>query len=268
MVDSLARPWIGLTLVAESPSTNADLVQAARTGAAPLWSVLVAEHQSAGRGRLGRTWTTAPGVALTFSALVPATADPGWIPLLTGLALAEAIEERYAVRPVLKWPNDVLAPAGNAEPPAASGGGKLAGILCEMTALPGGNGAPERRAVVIGIGLNVDQLDGELPVPTATSLRQMCGGHPDGLTREGLLLTVLDRLASRIGDWVRDPAAVREAYRSSCSTIGQQVRVDLGAGDLSTGSALRIDDDGRLVVDLGRGPQALAAGDVTHVRPA
>ena len=258
MVDNLARPWIGLTLVPESPSTNADLVSAAATGAAAPWSVLVAEHQSAGRGRLGRTWTTVPGAALTFSALVPAPPAPGWVPLVTALALAETVEERYAVRPALKWPNDLLAPDGS---PAA--GRKVAGILCEMTSLPG---RPDR-GVVIGVGLNVDQDRSELPVETATSLREMTGGHPCGLSRETLLLAVLDRLATRVQDWVRDPAWVRAAYRSSCSTLGRKIRVDLGAGDVRTGTAVRIDDDGRLVVDLGGTERALAAGDVTHVLP-
>ena len=257
LVDDLARPWIGLTLVTHSPSTNADRVRAATTGAAPPWTVLVAERQSAGRGRLGRTWSTEPGVALTFSALVPAPAEPGWLALVTGLALAEAIEEVYAVRPALKWPNDLLAPVGS-----SAAGRKLAGILCELTSTPGAG-----RGVVIGIGLNVDHVVEELPVPTATSLREVAGGHPPGLTRESLLLTLLNHVSTRVQDWGRDPDPVREAYRLSCSTLGQQIRVDLGPEGVQTGTAVRIDDDGRLVVDVGGTIRALAAGDVTHVRP-
>lgn len=258
LVDNLARPWIGITLVAESPSTNADLVRGAAAGSALPWSVLVAEHQSAGRGRLGRTWTTGSGTTLTFSALVPTPPDPGWLPLLTGLAVADAIEDWYAVRPTLKWPNDLLAPVGS-----VAAGRKLAGILCELTATPDGPG----RAVVVGIGINVDQGAAELPVPTATSLREMSGGHPPGISRERLLLSVLNRLGSRAQDWVRDPASVRAAYRSSCSTLDQEIRVDLGPEGVRTGAARRIDDDGRLVVDLDGAERALAAGDVTHVRP-
>lgn len=258
LTDGLTAPWTRLELVPESASTNADLTRAAVTGSAGPWSVLVAEHQSAGRGRLGRTWTTTPGTALTFSALVPAPEHPGWVPLITGLSLAEAIADRYATRPELKWPNDLLAPAGT---PVA--GRKLAGILCELTTLAGGEAA-----VVIGIGLNVDQDEAELPVPTATSLRALTGSQPAGLTREDLLLDILDRLATRLTDWVSEPQTVRAAYRSGCATVGRQVRVDLGVGEIQEGTALAIDDSGCLVVDLGGEVRSLAAGDVTHVRPA
>lgn len=253
----LNRPWTDLTLVAESGSTNADLARDARAGTALPWSVLVAEHQSAGRGRLGRTWTTVPGATLTFSALVPTPASPGWVPLLTGLALADTIQDLYAVRPSLKWPNDLLEPAG--DDPSVDGpvlGRKLAGILCELTTA----------GIVIGIGLNVDQTEAELPVPTATSLRQHAGDHPPGLTRERLLASILDRLAAVLQAWASDPDAVREAYRSSCSTLGRQVRVDLGTSGVIVGQAVGIDDDGRLVVSVAGEPLALAAGDVTHVR--
>lgn len=288
--------------MAETGSTNADLARSARAGSARPWSVLVAEHQSAGRGRLGRAWTTIPGATLTFSALVPVPAAPGWVPLLTGLALADAIEELYAVRPYLKWPNDLLArvvepeddpdgvpgaepsaepvepdgvpdaelvePDGvpDAEPvepgsvPDAEPGGvlgrKLAGILCELTPV----------GIVVGIGLNVDQVDAELPVPTAGSLRQLAGAHPPGLTRERLLLRILAHLARVLEEWGRDPDAVREAYRSSCATLGRQVRVDLGARGIHRANAEAIDDDGRLVASWGGEVHALSAGDVTHVR--
>ena len=288
--------------MAETGSTNADLARSARAGSARPWSVLVAEHQSAGRGRLGRAWTTSPGATLTFSALVPVPAAPGWVPLLTGLALADAIEELYAVRPYLKWPNDLLArvvepeddpdgvpgaepsaepvepdgvpdaelvePDGvpDAEPvepgsvPDAEPGGvlgrKLAGILCELTPV----------GIVVGIGLNVDQVDAELPVPTAGSLRQLAGAHPPGLTRERLLLRILVHLARVLEEWGRDPDAVREAYRSSCATLGRQVRVDLGARGIHRANAEAIDDDGRLVASWGGEVHALSAGDVTHVR--
>lgn len=205
----------------------------------------MAEHQSAGRGRLGRTWTSIPGAGLTFSALVPTPERPGWVPLLTGLAVADAIQTRYAVRPGLKWPNDLLW-----------SGRKVAGILCELTT----------SGIVIGIGINVDQSEDELPVATAGSLRLLTGSHPPGLTREGLLLEVLARLAERLADWGRAPDEVRAAYRRSCLTLGREVRVDLGQRGQKEGRALDVDDDGRLVLDLGDGVEALSAGDVTHVR--
>lgn len=245
LAGNLPHPWSTLRLVPESASTNADLVAAATRGQALPWTVLVAEHQSAGRGRLGRTWSSTAGAGLTFSAFVPTPQRPGWVPLLTGLAVAEAVQSLYAVRPGLKWPNDLLW-----------SGRKVAGILCELT----GGG------IVIGIGLNVDHTEDELPVPTAGSLRLLADGHPPGLRRERILLEVLDRLGERLADWGRDEDRVREAYRRSCLTLGREVRVDLGQRGRQHGRALAVDDDGRLLVDLGDGVEALSAGDVTHVR--
>ena len=246
-------------MVDETPSTNADLARAAASGQVAPWSVLVTEHQSAGRGRLGRTWTTVRGAALTFSALVPTPAAPGWVPLVAGLAVASAIEEVYAVRPALKWPNDVLGPAGGDHE-----GRKLAGILCEQTS----------QGIVIGIGLNVDQTEEELPVPTATSLRLVgesvaaSGGraHPEHATRDRLLLSILSHLADRLSAWESDPDLVRTAYRTSCSTLGRMVRIDHGGGRVEEAEAVEVDDGGRLVVLSGGRRSALAAGDVTHVR--
>lgn len=253
LTDELPLPWTRLTHVAETPSTNADLVRAAGTGGAVPWSVLVTEHQSAGRGRLGRSWSSAPGSTLTFSALVPTPPAPAWVPLLAGLAVAEAVEELYAVRPALKWPNDVLGPVGSGQE-----GRKVAGVLCELTAA----------GIVVGIGLNVDQDAQELPVPTATSLRLLAGGHPDGLTRERLLLRLLGGLADVLHAWGEDPERVRDAYRRSCSTLGQEVLVDLGEHGTVRGRALEVDVDGHLVLDLDGQVRALAAGDVTHLRSA
>ena len=248
---ALPAPWTSLTVLPETASTNADLVRAAAEGEVAPWSVLVTEHQSAGRGRLGRTWTSARGSTLTFSALVPIPSAPAWVPLLAGLAVADAVEEVYAVRPALKWPNDVLAPVGGPHE-----GHKVAGILCELT--PAG--------IVVGIGLNVDQTEEELPVPTASSLRLLAGGHPAGLTRERLLRVLLVHLAATLSAWAEDPDRVRDAYRRSCTTLGRQVRVDLGAGDVRLGRAIAVDEDGHLVADLDGGRRTLAAGDVTHVR--
>jgi BirA family biotin operon repressor/biotin-[acetyl-CoA-carboxylase] ligase len=255
----LPPPWRRLTVVDETPSTNADLARAARSGEAAPWSVLVTEHQSAGRGRLGRTWTSVRGATLTFSALVPTPAEPGWVPLLAGLAVAAAIEEVYAVRPSLKWPNDVLGPVGG-----AGEGRKLAGVLCELTP----------RGIVVGIGLNVDQGADELPVPTATSLRLLGESdasartrlHPEGLTRDDLLIAILGHLADLLAAWESDADRVRTAYRGSCSTLGRAVRVDHGPGGVEEAEAVGVDDTGRLVVLVAGRRSALAAGDVTHVR--
>ncbi|MGZ4466556.1 MAG: biotin--[acetyl-CoA-carboxylase] ligase, partial [Nocardioides sp.] len=130
--------WRSLDVVAEVGSTNAELVARAADPDVAEGVVLVAEHQVTGRGRLDRVWTSPPRAGLTVSFLlrpdVPA-ARRGWLPLLTGVALAEAVGEVTGVRASLKWPNDLLAGDGR----------KLAGILAESTGT----------AVVVGVGLNV-----------------------------------------------------------------------------------------------------------------
>src|SRR5215469_9764608 len=142
--------WTDVRVVAETGSTNEDLLRRARDGA-PEGAVLVAEAQTSGRGRQGRSWQSQPGAALTFSLLVRPVTVPqsamGWLPLLTGVATATAVRRVTGLQAGLKWPNDVLI-----------GDGKLAGILAEQSA----------GAVIVGTGLNVlGRLDA-LPVPTAT----------------------------------------------------------------------------------------------------
>ena len=151
-------------------STNDEV----RTAPAP-WRVVVAERQDAGRGRLGRTWTTTPGTSLAVSVLVPPPASgPSWVPLLAGLAVHRAVAEVAGVQTSLKWPNDVLVPG--------DGDRKLAGLLCEWTA----------DGVVVGLGLNVDTAREGLPLDTATSLR--AAGAP-GVDRAALLTAYLVHLA-------------------------------------------------------------------------
>src|SRR3984885_10900926 len=141
--------WTALDVVASTGSTNVDLLARAADSALPEGQVLVAEEQTAGRGRLGRTWTSVPGASLTFSVLLRPVTVPagrgGWLPLLAGVAVASAVRSVAGVEAVLKWPNDVLV-----------GDRKLAGILAEQS--------PDGSAVVIGIGLNVAAAPGALPV--------------------------------------------------------------------------------------------------------
>jgi BirA family transcriptional regulator, biotin operon repressor / biotin---[acetyl-CoA-carboxylase] ligase len=248
---ALGARWPRLTVVDETSSTNGDLLT---DPSAPDRTLLVAEHQVAGRGRFDRTWSSPRGAGLTFSVLLRPTAPVqhwGWLPLLAGLALHEAVSSATGVRTSVKWPNDLLA-----EPD----GGKLAGILAQT-----GGGA-----VVIGIGLNVDTTAEELPVPTATSLAR-AGGR--GLDRTELLTAVLRRLDARVAQW--DDAdgdagacGLSAAYRAACSTLGRPVRVALADGTTVTGDAEDVDDAGRLVVRAAGGPHTVAAGDVEHVRPA
>lgn len=233
---------------AESPSTNADVAARARDGA-PEGLVVVAEHQSAGRGRLDRSWVTPPRSALTFSVLLRPTAEASrwpWLPLLTGIAVQGAVGAGSR----LKWPNDVLL-----------GDRKVAGILVERVETPDGP------AAVVGVGVNVSTTGAELPVPTATSLH--LGGHD--VDRTDLLLAALAELDRRYGTWSHSSAQDRmlhTAYQRACATIGQLVRVELPGGSSFTGTAVDVDSSGRLVVRSGGETTVVGAGDVVHVRPA
>jgi BirA family biotin operon repressor/biotin-[acetyl-CoA-carboxylase] ligase len=246
--------WRTVEVVEEIGSTNAELVRAAegRGGAepAPEGTVLVAEHQVAGRGRLDRTWISPPRAGITVSFLlrpdVPA-ARRGWLPLLTGVALAESVAGVTGVLPSLKWPNDLLARDGR----------KLAGILAESTG----------PAVVVGVGLNVSTTGDELP-ETGTSLSRITGATVD---RAPVLLEFLRALEQRYRRWtghLGDPVAsgLAQDYLAWCSTIGATVAVDLPDGSTLEGVADAVDWDGRLVVVTARGRVELATGDVRHVR--
>jgi BirA family biotin operon repressor/biotin-[acetyl-CoA-carboxylase] ligase len=248
--------WAALDVVADTGSTNADLLEAARTGA-PDRTVLVAEHQGTGRGRHARTWSSPPRAGLALSVLLRTTGVPvsrlGWLPLLAGVAVVDVLRRVAEVDAVLKWPNDVLI-----------GGRKVAGILAEVAAT-----SPEP-AVVVGVGLNVSLRTDELPVPEATSLTLAGAALTD---RDPLLRALLRELGDREREWRAgggDPAAgLAQDYRARCSTLGQDVRVVLPHGGELLGRAVRIDDDGRLVVRDGSGTEhVLSAGDVTHVRLA
>jgi BirA family biotin operon repressor/biotin-[acetyl-CoA-carboxylase] ligase len=250
------RLWSRLDVVEQTGSTNDDLLAAARTGAAE-GAVLAAEHQTRGRGRLGRAWTARTGSALTFSMLlrpgqVPA-ASLGWLPLLTGVALVSALTEAAAVDAVLKWPNDVLA-----------GEAKLAGILAEQTG----------RAVVVGAGVNIGAAREELP-PTrpgalpATSLALLGAASLD---REALLEAILAEFERWYLRWTRpvpgdaEGSGLRAEYLRRCATIGRDVRVELPGGTVLAGRASGIDAVGRLLVDTPAGREAVSAGDVIHLR--
>jgi len=235
-------PW-PVEVLPEVGSTNALLAERARAGAGP--QVLVTEHQTAGRGRLDRTWETPARAALTFSLLLRPDVAPGrwpWLPLLVGYAVQQALPPGAT----LKWPNDVLL-----------GDRKVAGILVERVEGPAGP------AAVIGVGLNVSTTAEELPVPTATSLS--IEGHDDD--RTGLLLAILRGLRDSHDQWLaQDDSWLRSSYASRCSTLGQDVRVDLPGGEVLEGTAREIDATGRLVVATAAGEVAVGAGDVVHLR--
>ncbi|MFZ5849700.1 MAG: biotin--[acetyl-CoA-carboxylase] ligase [Actinomycetota bacterium] len=257
---ALTRPgslWTSVDVVASSPSTNAELAERARAGA-PAGVVLVADHQTAGRGRLDRSWVTPPGSALTFSVLlapdrVPAARWP-WLPLLAGIAVSEAVRRVAHVDCWLKWPNDVLV---------GDEGRKLAGILVERVERPSG------AVAVVGVGLNISQSAEDLPVPTATSLLLEGAATTD---RTVILREVLRSLEALFVQWQADLGDPRlglvESYVRRCGTLGSEVRVSLPSGEQVVGTAAGIDTDGRLEVLTASGPRILGAGDVVHVRPA
>ena len=253
--------WTAIDVVDETGSTNADLAAAARDGA-PAGSVLLADHQSAGRGRLGRTWTAPPGTSIAMSVLVrPAVPVDRWtwLPLLAGLAVSDGIRQEADLPADLKWPNDVLVL-----------GRKVSGVLAERVETPQGP------AVVIGMGVNVHLTPEELPVPTATSLAIVLGELGLGafpLHRTSLVSTTLRSLERILARWeeVADvpgvgAAGLALAYRERCATIGRDVRVDLSDGTSVVGVAREVDGSGRLVVDTTDGSRTFGAGDVVHLR--
>lgn len=254
---ALTRPgslWRQVDVVAACPSTNAELAAQARAGA-PAGAVLVADHQTAGRGRLDRSWLTPAGSALTFSVLlapdrVPTARWP-WLPLLVGIAVAEGVRRVTEVDCTLKWPNDVLVDDR-----------KLAGILVERVERDGG------AVAVVGVGLNVSLSQAELPVATATSLAVEGAVTTD---RTVVLREVLRSLEALFVQWQADGGDPRlglvESYVRRCSTLGRQVRVELPSGEHLQGTASGIDTDGRLELHTADGRRMLGAGDVVHVRP-
>ena len=266
-----AGPYARLELVQRTGSTNADLVERAGSagGEWPDLSVLTAEAQSAGRGRLDRSWVAPERSSLLVSVLLRPVNDAGrplptqsypWFSLLAALALAESVEDRTEVSPQLKWPNDVTVD-----------GRKLAGILAQFVPDPRG-GAP---AVVVGVGLNVSLTGDELPVPTATSLLLEYAGTTD---RNILLKSFLRTFAAHyrafcavdgnaMAAW---PEGLSLANRISerMATLGQEVRAELPGSGTLTGRALALDAHGALVVRDDDGERhTVAAGDVVHLRP-
>ena len=245
--------------VAETGSTNRDLLEAAAEGA-PEGVVLVADHQTAGRGRLDRSWIAPAGASLLVSALLRPLVGPEDLFLLTlacGLAAADAVEEVAGIRPGLKWPNDLVVADG----PLADR--KLAGILAESHVV---NGHVD--AVVVGMGLNLDwpeELPAELAA-TAASVNHLTGESVD---REQVLVAWLhhyDRHLTAITD-ESERAGFLDEVRAASATLGRDVRVENSNGFFD-GRAIAIADDGRLLVDCGSdgGIVSVTVGDIVHAR--
>lgn len=247
--------WSDVEVLDVVASTNAYLVERA-SDPQSTGRVVIAEQQTAGRGRLDRTWTAPARSGLTLSVLVrPPGVDLArwpWIPLLTSLAVAAAVRREAQVDARLKWPNDVMVEDR-----------KLAGVLVELVEVAG-----RPPAAVIGIGLNVSLRRSELPVDHATSLALE---HAATTDRALLARAVLRNLDGVLGDWVRHDGDARQgllaAYVEACATIGHEVLATLPGGETVEGTASAVDASGRLVVDTAHGRRVLGAGDLLHLRP-
>jgi BirA family transcriptional regulator, biotin operon repressor / biotin---[acetyl-CoA-carboxylase] ligase len=253
-----AGPFPALDVVDSTGSTNADLLAAAASGTADR-TVLIAGRQTAGRGRRDRDWISPPGSGLYLSVLlrpgdVPA-ARLGSLAMVAGLALLRTAREVAGVDAVLKWPNDLLAGPAH---------GKCAGVLSEAVA--GGS------AVVVGIGLNVGSVPGEVPAGpgglVATSLADN-GASTTDLTE--IAIALLSRFAEIESAWRNtggdtEASGVLASYREGCATLGTRVRVELPSGEL-TGVAVAVDPAGELVIKSDDGAEvSVSAGDVVHLR--
>jgi BirA family biotin operon repressor/biotin-[acetyl-CoA-carboxylase] ligase len=246
---AVGHRWERLDHVAEIGSTNTELLS---DPDAPDRSVLVADYQNAGRGRLDRQWVSPPGLGLTFSMLFRPTTNLltwPWLPLLVGVALREAVQACTGVTARLKWPNDLLLAGADGRL------GKGAGILAQTG----------HECVVVGVGLNVSLGADDLPVPTATSLAQ-CGADT---TRTELLIAVLTAVDARYSQWAdftgdAEACGLFAAYVQACATIGQRVRVSRIDGPPLQGMAVGLDNAGRLRVDVDGDEHVIGAGDVEH----
>lgn len=240
-----------LRVLDSTASTNSELLELAADPAVASFTALLTLDQTAGRGRLDRSWIAPRGAALALSVLVrDALRHPlaAWLPLLAGLTLVEALDELAPGRLALKWPNDVLLD-----------GLKVCGILVEV--------APGGRDAVVGSGLNLAQTAEQLPVATATSLA-LAGVPLTPQQVDALVARYLGRLRNEL-ETPGPMSRLRERIVARCSTVGSRVRVTLADGAAVVGTAMGIDATGRLEIATDDGSTvAVAVGDVTHVRPA
>jgi BirA family biotin operon repressor/biotin-[acetyl-CoA-carboxylase] ligase len=187
-----------------------------------------------------------------LSLLVRPTVDQaswGWLPLITALAITDGLQQ-VGVTAAIKWPNDVVVAQA-----------KLAGILCEVVPTPEGS------AVVVGWGVNVDQEESELPNPEATSVRLQHGA----VDRAALLVSCLSSWEHRYREWATSTVgrdALSALYAQRSSTLGRPVTATLPGGEVLTGTALRLDPHGHLVVDVRGQERVVPAADVVHLRAA
>lgn len=227
-INSKVSQYWSVSVTDETASTQIDLVENFHPG-----NVLIAEFQSAGRGRLDRKFEVPARKGLTFSFCISLEKDFGWIPLITGLAVSRAINNYLNSNLVkIKWPNDLYID-----------GKKLAGILSEKV----GNGA------VVGVGINIFQSQEELPIENAISLSMV--GKID---RSVLLIEILKELGKSLSN-IEDE---KNRYRDACATVGQNVRATLPSGEIVEDIAIGISNEGALLLKS----REISVGDIVHLR--
>lgn len=251
-IEQLPRPWRELRHLTSTGSTNADLAALARQGERA-GLVLVADEQTAGRGRLDRSWASPAGGSVAISVLVapePLFPQWGWLSLLAGLAVADTVAG-FAPNPdavELKWPNDVLV-----------NGRKVCGILSERIDPPGGT----TPLAVLGMGINLDIAAADLPVPTATSLA--LEGIEAG--RDDVVAALLGHLGEHLQTW-QQRGELADEYGRRCASIGAQLEIIVDERTRANGTGHGVDAHGRLQVATARGVETFAVGDVVHARLA
>lgn len=267
-----AGPFASIQVLADTGSTNTDLADRSRASQYDLadLTVLSADHQSTGHGRLGRGWTapacSSLAVSVYFAPGKPVNFSPAgypWLSMLCALALTEALVEVGGIDAAIKWPNDVI-----------SGGAKISGLLALL--LPG-DGAP---AVIVGAGVNVSLSEAELPVATATSVLLRGGTE---LNRTALLTGYLQRLGALYGGFRsvqgnpelpftlngEPEAGLRTRVAAAMATLGERVRAELPGETSLVGEAIGLGSDGSLLLRTSDGREhSVLAADVIHLRRA
>lgn len=242
----------GFEFLEQTGSTNRDLLDKAASH--PEFFVLATDFQTAGRGRMDRSWEAFAGSSIMASILLRPkfqdSAGVAWLSLLTALAITKSLEKN-GLKALVKWPNDVLV-----------SGNKISGILAEAS--------EDLSHVVVGFGINVSQDPSQLPVESATSLAIETESPVD---KDQLLADVITNLRElyqelQLSEGDAEASGLRQGLIEVSATIGQQVAVEFPNGTKAFGKAVDIDSTGRLLVQTANGTLAVSAGDVLHLRTA
>ena len=244
-------------MLPEVSSTNSHALHLAQSNAVH-GTVVVAERQTAGRGRFDRSWFSPSGLNLYASIILRPLfpfSHMSWIPLVTGLALTKAIHQTSGLRSTLKWPNDLL---WNER--------KLGGILCE-----GSSQGPDNHFVIIGVGVNVNMTDLDFPEdlrPVSTSIRISTQRLLNRNTLLASILNAMETLYEQLLSGQIDP--IHQAYTAQCGTLGRDLLVQLTNKEEFFARAYRIGKDGSLHVSLKHTPdhaiRVIHSGEVTHMK--